>query len=190
MGTFSMHSRRMGSRVDLFQLTDAHLRVDLRGREVGVAQHLLDVADVRSILQHQRGHGVAKEMAGSLLGDVGGVDVVAGELGQSVGAEGLAVVGEKQVALVGLDDIRRPHLVGILLGPCNGPVADGDHAILLALALPYQQGAPVHVQVVAVEADELHAPHARGVEHLEDGPIPDAQGIADIRLHHHLLGFG
>ena len=48
--------------------------VDLGRLELGVAEHLLDEADVGAALEHQRRHGVAEEMAAAGLVDAGGLD--------------------------------------------------------------------------------------------------------------------
>ena len=54
---------RVRGGVDLLQRTDSDLRIDLRRFDVLVAEHLLDEADVRAVLVHQRCHRVAEEMA-------------------------------------------------------------------------------------------------------------------------------
>ena len=46
------------------QLTDGHLGVYLGCLEPGVAEHLLDEADVGAVFEHVRGAGVPEEMAG------------------------------------------------------------------------------------------------------------------------------
>jgi len=71
--------RWMGTRVHLLEPRDRDPRVDLCGREIGVAEHLLDVTDVGAALEHERGHGVAEEVARAALADVRGRDVAAHE---------------------------------------------------------------------------------------------------------------
>ena len=79
----------MGGRVDFLQLTDGHLRVNLRCREVGVSEQLLDESDVGSVLVHERSTGVPEQMARALLADFGGLHVIADKLRQSVRRERL-----------------------------------------------------------------------------------------------------
>ena len=79
-----MQPRRMGGLVNLLELANRYLGVDLRGGEVGVAQHLLDESYVGSVLQHQCGHGVAEEMARPGFVDVGLGDVVPNDSAQSL----------------------------------------------------------------------------------------------------------
>ena len=53
----------MGLFVDTLQLFDADLGVNLCGLYAGMAQQLLDEADVCSPFEHVRGTGVAEEVA-------------------------------------------------------------------------------------------------------------------------------
>lgn len=38
--------------MDLLELMDIDLGIDFRGFQVGVTEHLLDVADVRAVFEH------------------------------------------------------------------------------------------------------------------------------------------
>jgi len=49
----------VGLPVDLFEGLVANLGIDLGGTQVAVAQHFLDMADIRAIIQHVGSHGVA-----------------------------------------------------------------------------------------------------------------------------------
>jgi len=80
---------RVGGGVDLLELADGYLRVDLGRREVGVSEQLLDEADVRAVLVHEGGAGVAEEVAGAVFADLGGLHVVPDKLRQAVRGEGL-----------------------------------------------------------------------------------------------------
>ena len=61
--------------MDLLQLANADLRVDLRGSQVRMAKHGLDVSNVCAVLEHQRCHRVAEHVARTLLADLGGLNV-------------------------------------------------------------------------------------------------------------------
>ncbi len=47
----------------LLQLGHGDMGVNLGAFQTGVAEHSLDVADVRAVFKHQRGHAVAEDMA-------------------------------------------------------------------------------------------------------------------------------
>ena len=55
--------------MDFLEPADGYMGVDLRGFKLGVAQDLLDTAQISPTFQHGRGHGVAKDMASTWLGD-------------------------------------------------------------------------------------------------------------------------
>lgn len=42
----------MSQLMDLLELMDIDLGIDFRGFQVGVTEHLLDVADVRAVFEH------------------------------------------------------------------------------------------------------------------------------------------
>lgn len=56
----------MTAGVNLLKLFDGDLRVNRRGVKVRMAEQLLDEADVRPVLQHVRGAGVAERMTAAL----------------------------------------------------------------------------------------------------------------------------
>src|SRR5690606_12390141 len=73
----------MGTVVDSLQVLDTHAGVDLSGAQLGVAEDLLDQADVGAVLEHQRGHRMTKDMAGASFVDAGLLDVAAHDPGQA-----------------------------------------------------------------------------------------------------------
>jgi hypothetical protein len=50
----------VGLFVDALEVLDAGARVELGGAQLGVAEDLLDQADVGTVLEHEGGHRVAK----------------------------------------------------------------------------------------------------------------------------------
>lgn len=65
--------------VNLFEFADADLGVDDGGLQFDVTEHRLDVADVGTVYEHQRGHRVAKQVARAFLANLRGIDVPADE---------------------------------------------------------------------------------------------------------------
>ena len=90
--------------VDFPEGLDGHFGVNLGGVEPGVAESRPlsgDEADVGPVFVHERDAGVAQEVAAAGLAQIGGIDVVAHELGEAVGREGFAQVRGEQRAVVG-----------------------------------------------------------------------------------------
>ena len=71
-GTFSRRQRRpgagVGALVGLEQMRAVDLGIDLRGRQAGVAEQLLDGAQIRAGAEQMRGEGMAQRMRRRRLG--------------------------------------------------------------------------------------------------------------------------
>lgn len=85
----------MGRGVNFLERSDADLGVNLRGVQADMPEHGLDETNIGAVLQHQRGHGVAEQMATAALADVGFVNVLAHQLAQAIGAEHFTLLGQK-----------------------------------------------------------------------------------------------
>ena len=48
----------MGQLMDFLELRDSYMRVNLSAFQASMSEHLLDVTNVCSVFEHQRGHGV------------------------------------------------------------------------------------------------------------------------------------
>ena len=100
--------------------------VNLGGFEFGVPEHLLDEADVRAVLQHERRAGVAEQMASAALAQVGRLHVPAHQLGQPVRGEGFAQAGEEQGRVLDRPDQAGTHVFLIAFHPLDRPLPDRD----------------------------------------------------------------
>jgi hypothetical protein len=101
-GARARHLREVGASVDFLELPDADLGLNLGRGEAGVAEQLLDIADIRPVLEHERGAGVAEEVAASLLADLGGAHVGGDHGAQVFDLPGPAPVAEEEGPLVGV----------------------------------------------------------------------------------------
>jgi len=77
----------MSGGVDFLELSDADLGINLGRIKSSMAQLLLDEPGIGSVLEHQGGTGVPKEIARALLPYVGRFDVVPYHLSESVRGE-------------------------------------------------------------------------------------------------------
>src|SRR5258706_5407 len=76
----------------------------------------------------------------------------------------------------------------IFFPPRQRPLADRDHAVLLALALADRQRGAFAVHIVQLEPDEFLAPDARRVERLQHGAVAQAQRCIDVWHQQDALG--
>jgi hypothetical protein len=107
----------MCGRVDLLQRADRHVRVNLRGLDVLVSEHLLDIADVRAAFEHVRRHRVPHQMTRAYLADIRGHEVKAHCPRQMVAAERFALGRQKHGHVVRLDGKLGPRFVNVLFYP-------------------------------------------------------------------------
>ena len=64
----------------------------------------------------------------------------------------------------GSADELRARLADVFVEPGQRALADGDHAVLLALALADHHRAALDVEIVELEVDHFQPPHSGGVE--------------------------
>ncbi len=161
----------MGRRVHLLQRSYGDVRVPFGCPQADVAEHLLDEADVRAALQHQRRHRVAEEMGRAGLPDLRLADIPVHHAADVSERKALPGVGEEDGVIVRLGDEFWTGLLDVLQHPCRGPFADGNHAVLAPFALADEHRPAVEVHVVELESGDLHAPHSRSVQDLHERPV-------------------
>ena len=153
------------------ELLDAHLGVNGGGFEFLVTKELLNEPDVGPAFQHVGGTGGADQMAASGTVDVGLFDPLGDHAAEHVGIEGLAVAGEEEGALGGIQREPWTHLIEVAFEPAQGTAADGYDAVLVALALADMQGLAFAVEVVDFEPGEFAAAQSGAVEEFEHGAV-------------------
>jgi len=92
----------MGLVMDRLQFLHGDMGIHFRAGEIRVAEHGLDEADVGPVFEHERGHGVPEDVAGSLLADLRGLDVAAHQAGDIGRHDGFAQWVRNSVCSVGL----------------------------------------------------------------------------------------
>jgi len=164
--------------VDLLQVVGQDVGVNLRGGEVGMAEHFLDVADVGPALEHLSGAGVAERVGGDSRGDPGLFCISGDGAPQVLPGHGRAEPAEKE-KVQNAGDNRAPGSAGV--GPeqhgadafhvfaqvVEGDPADGGNTIFAPLALDDAHGFFLPVDVVDGEPDDFQPAQARGVEQFQ-----------------------
>lgn len=165
----------------VFQLMDRHVRVDLRGVDRGVAQQLLDKADVRAVLQHQGGHTVPEQVAGARLAHPGLIDVFLDQPAEAVRLPGLAGVIQEHPVLAVPGPQQRPTVLEVMLYRCQGPLTDRHEPILVALALTYRQYTGAGVDVIDPQVDQFLPADTRAVQYFQHAPVAQAGHRLQVR---------
>ena len=107
---------RVGGGVDLLELGDGDVGVALGAGEAGVAEKGLDVAHVGAAVEHVGGAGVAQQVGGPRLVDTGARLGPAHRVGDPLGRDRLAPVGDEQ-RVAGVAEQAGPALDEIAVEP-------------------------------------------------------------------------
>ena len=102
------------------ELVDRDVGVDLRRLDVGVAEHLLDEADVGATFEHVRRAGMTQQVRAAELVHAGELHVALDLLRDEVRPHRLAVVGEEERCGVGRQELGA-RLEEVLVEPLNTP---------------------------------------------------------------------
>jgi hypothetical protein len=145
--------------------------VDLRRRDVGVAEHLLQRPQVAAAGEQVRGERVAQRVRAHAVVQPDGAGVALDDLVEPLAGKARAAAVDEDPRLVAQPDERRPPAfeVGARGGDCLA--ADRHEALLRSLpACPQDAGA--QVEVAQLEPRGLGGAQAAGVHQLEQRPVP------------------
>ena len=145
-----------------------------------MTQHLLDGAQIRTVLQQVGGKRVAQRMGGDVLLDTRFLLVVLDELPEALTAHPLAAHVDKQGGLLRRFHQLRPDLGYVVAERPDRGVVQGDDSLPpLAFAVEHPGG---QIQVVYIQGDELADPDSGGIEQLQHSPVPEALQVGTVGL--------
>ena len=170
----------MRARVYVREDFDVYMGIDLSGFETGMAQHLLDMADVRAVAVHVRGHRMAQQMARARLGDTGLFHLIGDPGAEIGGGDAGAVAAEEQRGFVGQVVEERSGFGQEAVEPEGGAAPDGQETAFVVLAVANQQGVGGGIVVAGIELGHFGSADAGGVEEFEDGAVAQAHGIGGV----------
>src|SRR5688572_3728528 len=156
--------------VDGLQPLPVDVGVDLRGGDLGMAEHLLHVAEVGPSLHQMRGEGMADGVGEDAAVDARPLrpllqdppDADAGQLPALAADEDLLAGGVPASAVdIGAEEV-------------DGPTSHGHDPLLGALAEDAEV-ARVEVEVGEAERGDLAGAEAAGVEQLDEGAIAEIE---------------
>jgi hypothetical protein len=173
--------------VDRPQARFEHVRVDLRGRKVGVTQHHLNRSKVSSSLQQMRRKRMPDDVWAERLWEAGSTPVAFQDLPKADAAERSASSVDEQAGRRAPLHQGGPPITLITPYPCCGLFADRDQPFLIPLT-DTRQIVLVKVQVGAAHADQFRDAHSCGVEQLDHRAIAQTTrrrdiGLSDQRVH-------
>ncbi len=95
--------------------------------------------------------------------------------------KGVAKRGQEHRVRRGINQ-RGPAVGKVPFDPLQGAGADRDDPVLAPLALANRQQQLLTVEVVEPQGDQFTAADCRGIECLQDCPVPDTDG--GLKVHH------
>src|SRR3954451_24885453 len=101
---------RVRVEVDVLQPVGRQVRVELRGGDVGVAEHLLEAAQVAAPGEQMGGKAVAQRMRAHALGEAGARGVALDDLVGALAGEAGAALVDEQPRFEAIADEPRPAL--------------------------------------------------------------------------------
>src|SRR5437867_7137118 len=138
--------------VDLPQALTIDVRVDLRRRDVGVAEHHLHGSQVGAALQQMRREGVTQHVRAELAPETDRASVLLEDLPEALPAHPSAPAVEEQRRLRGPTQKTRSGPVEIRADPTGGLAAERDEPLLPALADAFQV-AGLRIQIAQSQGD-------------------------------------
>ena len=172
----------MRSSLDLLELLDRDARIDLRRAQILVPQHRLDEADIRTVLEHVRRHGMTEQVTGADNIDAGLLEVFLDQASELAAVERLAVVGNEQAIIVCRSAKSIAGFLDVTAEPGGRTIAERQHAVFAALPCSNGDQVPPQVDVIGFEIRQLGPPESGGVEQLHDGPVSKSVRRFDVRL--------
>ena len=140
---------------------DVDVGVNLGGFHALVAQHFLHEADVGAAEVHVGGAGMPPQVARAGFVDTAALEQALDPVAKVIGAEALAVAGEKECGFLPQMIEERPGLGEEAVEPGGGAFADGQEAGFSVFAFPDEQGAGGGIVVAVIELLRLRSDRCR-----------------------------
>src|SRR3954447_25691553 len=171
---------RVGAELRVLQALGREVRVDLRRRNVRVAEHLLQRAQVAAAGEQVGREGVAQRVRAHPPLEAGGARVALDDLVEALARQAAAAAVEDETRLVAQPDERGTAAVEVGARGEDGLAADRHEALLAALAAGAQDPG-LEVDVADLERDRLRRAQPARVHELEQRPVAQGRRVRAAR---------
>jgi len=175
--------------VNLLQPLLDNMGVNLSRRNIRVTEHELDGTEVRAAFKQMRGKTVPQHMRRQRYAHAGEPAIRRKYLPHTDAAQlcAAAIHEQRRIALH-LAKQFRPGIAKILFDDGERFFANRNNALLVAFADTTNATDP-GIEVGDPQSNELRYAQAGGIQNLEHGAVPEADGIFHIGLVQHALDF-
>src|SRR5258706_16260647 len=156
-----------------------HVRIDLGSRDIGVAQHGLNTAQVRPPFQQVSREAMPDYVGCQIVENAYLLPVQDQQFPKRLPGEAPAAGGYKQELAGAAAQQLRPGLVQILPHRHQSGLADRRDALLISLSDGTQNTA-FKLDVGEAQSAQLGDAQSRGIEQLEHGAIPYAGWLGRV----------
>ena len=162
--------------------------VNLRGRDIRMAQHDLNGTQIGPSFKKMGGEGVAQGVGRNRFGNTGLSGIAADDLPESLAGQGPAPTVQENP--VGASAFKQgfPSLFQIDSETRSGLRTNGDQPFLGTLAEGPDQ-VRLQLQVLQGQGNDFRNPQSGGIEDLQHGLVPEAPGAIAFRLIEKLFHF-
>src|SRR3954453_9543406 len=167
---------RVRLEVDVLEPLAREVRVHLRRRDVGVAEHLLHGTQVAAPRQQVGGEAVAQRVRAHAAGEAGRAGVALDDLVEALAAQRAAAEVDEELRLMTIAD-QLPATAAQVDADRRDRLAAERHDALLAALAAGSQEALVQIDVADLQADRLRSPQTAPVHRLEQGAVALDRGI-------------
>lgn len=155
------------------------MEVDFRCADLLVTQHGLDGTEVGSAFEECGGEAVSEGVRADVLMDAGLFDEEFDEMEDRDARHFLAKAAEEDIVLVTRTDVYVAAVVEVELKFVDGPLGNGDEALLGAFAVDADEFF-VEVEVLHLEFAELADAKSAAEKGLDDGPVAMSIGVGEV----------
>lgn len=136
----------------------SHMRIDLSGGNIAVAQQRLYAPEIRSVHEQISGERVSECMRRHMLGNAGHQGVPGYHSLDAAGSQAMKVAAHVNLLVAAIADKERTHrvstLIQVLLNPTGRGRADEYRPVFLALTA-YHELQPLQIDVILIQTYEF-----------------------------------
>ena len=166
--------------VDSLQILLDQLRIDLRGGNVAVAEHLLDRAKICTVFEQMRREAVAERMRRDILFDMRFFLIILDDLPEALTAHAFAGYVDKERMLGRNGDHFGPDGLYVFMQRLQRLGIDRDDAYLFSAFAADK--APGKTDIIDVQPDQFADPDAGRVQNLKHSLVPAALHFRNLGL--------
>ena len=166
----------MVARVQFLEALASHVRIDLRGRQIAVAEQHLHHAQVRAVIEQMGGKGMSQSMGREVPVDAGLAGITLDDVPERLARHAISAARREEKIGAAVEQNVSAPAVYEGLEPSHGFLAERNQALAIALA-EHANDALIEIDLRELQVHEFGYPQTGGIEHFEHGAIAVSERI-------------